>query len=216
MGIVKKLGFALLLAAVAGVSNASIVRTYSATNGSGELTFTDLGSNKLQIEIDNTSDNNNVGPGVYLNSSLITGFVFDILDDINVMTVASFVDGSGTDLSGAYSVQLNVNNNITPGNTKVDVSIKTTNGVNGGIYNFAKPGSDTNNAVRDIATIVLDITDPDPWVLGSIQNDVLRMQRVGPNGGGSLKIPGVPVPAAVWLFGSGLLGLIGIARRRRA
>jgi hypothetical protein len=25
----------------------------------------------------------------------------------------------------------------------------------------------------------------------------------------------VPIPAAVWLFGSGLLGLIGVARRRR-
>ena len=28
--------------------------------------------------------------------------------------------------------------------------------------------------------------------------------------------PAVPVPAAVWLFGSGLLGLIGVARRKRA
>jgi len=27
--------------------------------------------------------------------------------------------------------------------------------------------------------------------------------------------PPVPVPAAVWLFGSGLIGLVGIARRRR-
>ena len=26
-------------------------------------------------------------------------------------------------------------------------------------------------------------------------------------------LPGVPVPAAVWLFGSGLLGLVGVARR---
>ncbi|MFP5505246.1 MAG: VPLPA-CTERM sorting domain-containing protein, partial [Gammaproteobacteria bacterium] len=25
-----------------------------------------------------------------------------------------------------------------------------------------------------------------------------------------------PVPAAVWLFGSGLLGLVGIARRKSA
>lgn len=29
-------------------------------------------------------------------------------------------------------------------------------------------------------------------------------------------ISGVPVPAAVWLFGSGLLGLAGVARRRKA
>ena len=26
----------------------------------------------------------------------------------------------------------------------------------------------------------------------------------------------VPVPAAVWLFGSGLIGLIGVARRKKA
>ena len=26
----------------------------------------------------------------------------------------------------------------------------------------------------------------------------------------------VPVPAAVWLFGSGLLGLVGMARRKKA
>jgi hypothetical protein len=28
--------------------------------------------------------------------------------------------------------------------------------------------------------------------------------------------PKVPVPAAVWLFGSGLIGLIGVARRKKA
>ena len=32
----------------------------------------------------------------------------------------------------------------------------------------------------------------------------------------SLAVPQVPVPAAVWLFGSGLLGLIGMARRKKA
>jgi hypothetical protein len=35
-------------------------------------------------------------------------------------------------------------------------------------------------------------------------------------GGSESFINNVPVPAAVWLFGSGLLGLVGVARRRRA
>jgi hypothetical protein len=29
-------------------------------------------------------------------------------------------------------------------------------------------------------------------------------------------IPAIPVPAAVWLFGSGLLGLVGVARRKKS
>lgn len=31
-----------------------------------------------------------------------------------------------------------------------------------------------------------------------------------------IEVSQIPVPAAVWLFGSGLLGLVGIARRRKA
>jgi len=36
------------------------------------------------------------------------------------------------------------------------------------------------------------------------------------NDGGSSCTSAVPVPAAVWLFGSGLLGLVGVARRRKS
>jgi len=34
--------------------------------------------------------------------------------------------------------------------------------------------------------------------------------------GAQINVNPVPVPAAVWLFGSGLLGLVGVARRRSA
>lgn len=41
---------------------------------------------------------------------------------------------------------------------------------------------------------------------------------VGLNGAGGACTPlsAIPIPAAVWLFGSGMLGLLGMARRRRA
>jgi hypothetical protein len=35
-------------------------------------------------------------------------------------------------------------------------------------------------------------------------------------GGGGVPPSAIPVPAAVWLFGSGLLGLVGVARRRKS
>lgn len=30
----------------------------------------------------------------------------------------------------------------------------------------------------------------------------------------AIDMPAVPIPAAVWMFGSGLIGLIGLARRK--
>ncbi len=212
VGKLQKAALALLLSVVAGVANASIVRTYADPDGSGVVTYTDISSlynYVLQIEIDNTSAANM--------SSIITGLVFDIDQDINAMTVTSFVDGDGMDLSSAYNVELNLNNNITPNKMVADLAITTTNGINGGIYNAAGNSGNLANTFPDNAILTLSIiTDPNSWTLNAISNDILRMQRTGVDGQGSLKIPGVPIPAAVWLFGSGLLGLVGVARRKRA
>jgi hypothetical protein len=53
---------------------------------------------------------------------------------------------------------------------------------------------------------------------GKVQSYILGTATLGANG--TLQITGnqasVPLPAAVWLFGSGLLGLFGVARRRTA
>jgi hypothetical protein len=59
------------------------------------------------------------------------------------------------------------------------------------------------------------------WLLGFGQDAqgelyLLVTNSLGPSGstGEIFKISAVPIPAAVWLFGSGLVGLAGVARRR--
>lgn len=45
---------------------------------------------------------------------------------------------------------------------------------------------------------------------------VLNTTGAGSGGSGWIAPTPVPLPAAAWLFGSGLLGLMGIARKRKA
>jgi len=45
-------------------------------------------------------------------------------------------------------------------------------------------------------------------------SNTLTMQFVDDTGLVAASVSAVPVPAAVWLFGSGLIGLVGIARRK--
>jgi hypothetical protein len=50
----------------------------------------------------------------------------------------------------------------------------------------------------------------------SCQDTGSTLKGGAPAGHGGCANPVVPVPAAVWLFGSGLLGLVGVARRRKS
>lgn len=57
-----------------------------------------------------------------------------------------------------------------------------------------------------------DVNDPNqPQMDGGLKNAALHYTWFVHDG----NVSPVPVPAAVWLFGSGLLGLIGIARRKK-
>lgn len=190
---IKALTLATLVAFGAGTAGAAVVVNQSFfdddSESGGEVTFTDLGGNKLEITFNNTSENWDTGGG-YLNSSTINGIVFNVQADINSISSWTFVDGDGIDRSSDWSVGINVNNETTPGKTVFDIAFETDNGINGGIYNDDKQGSELNNAFPDIAKLILTISDPAPWELTSIGGDsVLRMQRVGANGEDSLKIP---------------------------
>lgn len=241
------LACAALIGIGANANATTITQTFTATTGcgvsdcgtsGGTVTFTDSGtdaslaSNQLKITFDNTTVASNVGPGSYLNSSVITGIVFNIQESINLISSFSFVDGNGTDLTSLWQIALNVDSNISPGNTIFDVTFDTTNGISGGIYNAADPGSNINNVFPDIAVLILTIGDPDPYNLTSVGDDsILRMQRVGTAGEGSLKIPTstsssssggggastsgpIPEPGTLTLMGAAILGGLFQYRRR--
>ena len=193
----------------------------------GTLTFEEIAGDQLRITIDNTTDGStDLDPtlGVYENSAAITGFVFNIVQEITSATVLSFKDGSNNTISG-WTLGLNVNSSITPGNTVFDVQMASGN-IKNGIYNAADPGSNIANVVPDIAILTIQINQPTNWDLVEIGDDsILRMQRVGLRGAGSLKIPSsssggtpfeVPEPgsSSLVLLGLGLLGASLWSRRR--
>ncbi len=79
-------------------------------------------------------------------------------------------------------------------------------GFGSSLYFYYITGNGGNSLANSLQTAFANATGDGMWSLSS-------------NGTATYAIPGVsavPVPAAAWLFGSGLLGLVGIARRKRS
>ncbi len=94
------------------------------------------------------------------------------------------------------------------------------------LFDLPPPGGDRFTAGE---TLIYDITatgllassfnflsTPDPVDPNGPFLGAAKFQSTGEFGEQSDWVGAVPVPAAVWLFGSGLLGLVGVARRKRS
>ncbi len=64
--------------------------------------------------------------------------------------------------------------------------------------------------------VSMDVLDWDENVVGVFGTDYKGGKTDFALSHGTTYVTTVPVPAAVWLFGSGLLGLVGVARRKKA
>ena len=74
-------------------------------------------------------------------------------------------------------------------------------------YNFSTIAGDAITAAGGVTLQLNGVCGGVPGCLSDWQIDNVSI---------SADVNAVPVPAAVWLFGSGLLGLVGVARRKKA
>lgn len=243
--ILTGVGVALALAVTAVAPAKAVLITeyfYATTSdggiGSAVVTINHTsGTNTMTVQIDNTTPNLTIGGQT--NSSVITGFGFDMIGPASLPSISSwslnaFNKDCALNLPGCDSVDLTsmYTRSYSSGfggifGPPMDYLFKASNGINGGIFNAASMGNITGNVYSDTGVLMsvlqkttLTINFASAFTLTSIPMASLRMQRVGINGAGSLKIlateeqiMSASEPGTLALFG---IGLATIYMRRRA
>jgi len=121
-----------------------------------------------------------------------------------------------TDYSGSPAALRGIFSGTVPTGGSMDFDfLYDSNNTEFGGTSFYNPGLDSTNPIGGIGTGIPDVP--------SATYSLTIIAKVNHPGGSptevssfDAEISAVPVPAAVWLFGSGLLGLIGMARRKKA
>ena len=94
-----------------------------------------------------------------------------------------------------------------------------------GFNSVSGPATSAGGASTTLGIFALTIDLADAFGAGFGEFEGVQLQITGANGAGGfydaapsligVTTAVVPLPAAVWLFGSGLIGLVGIARRKK-
>lgn len=187
----------LLTGGLAGTNDAMVVETYQITNTSADTLSLNLFA-YTDIDLGGTFQSNGNDQGEVLTDTAIPFTAYRQFDtDLNLQMVARTTTSDGVDQPSNWMVGIGE-----------DAQGNVLNTVKNQLY-------DTTNTVFDnsVETGPIDL-----------QMAAAFVRDLAANGGTftyshSLElsdISTIPVPAAAWLFGSGLLGLVGVARRKSA
>jgi hypothetical protein len=116
------------------------------------------------------------------------------------------LDSGGNNLSGGFNPLAQVSAQAVATGGSPDYALPATDGGNDFDWTqmMVQAIMPAGTASTRIQLIHVPLTGGQPALPGAIFLD-----------DASLTVTAVPVPAAVWLFGSGILGLVGVARRRK-
>jgi hypothetical protein len=187
--------------------------------GSATMDFS-ISGNTLTVIVNNTSPTTLNSPLNGLNAPGITGFGFNLQNDLNVVSWELLADNSTTSTPNFIDIGSDsgtgdwVLGTFLAGIT-LDYLPQTDNGIGGALYNPAAKGSSALGATPNYFTeATLEIVfDGDPILeLGSNFSPFVRMQNVGLNGEGSLKL--IPEPSTMIISGLFLLGAGVFVRRK--
>ena len=202
---------ATLLAAVVAMPVQAVTLGFGCITGNlqGDC---DIGEAQLTVDVTDAGGDQTLF--TFMNSGPEASSITDVyFDDGSLLAIAQIINGTGVAFTEGASP-----GNLPGGNTVSPPFVATTgfladsdapaqpNGVNPGeelgvLYSL-QGGQTFADVLSELASGDLRIG--------------IHVQGYASEGSESFVNNPVPVPAAVWLFGSGLLGLVGIARRKKA
>ena len=142
---------------------------------------------------------------------------------VSVMTFGQTGSG-GTNLTGDPSKDGFLNSSLGAGYLVIDKNDDTTTGVsvnflnNSGLNNKTTSGTWTIGALPGYTSFALGLKAATGWVVFDLGGSTTGTWSIDKNLSHAVlyaKQTTVPLPAAVWLFGSALLGMVGIGYRRK-
>ncbi len=113
-------------------------------------------------------------------------------------------------------------NNLSGGFTPLAQVSAGSDAILGGVFDYVLAGTDGGN---DFDWTQMMVSAMMPADTASTRIQLIHILEASTAPGGAIFLDSasltvssavIPVPAAVWLFGSGLLGLVGVARRRKS